>query len=439
MGYDMANNPQLHQLPNGIRVVLDRWDSKTCAIHVCFKFYPDINGSKGLAHFCEHMICEGGARFPDGIHTDSLSGCKLNGMTTYEGVCLYGEMLPNRVNLVLDVFSDGLKNRVFRPDVFERERNAVLDEFYRGANDWIINDVFPGVSKDKSMRDYVIGNVDSINSFTNEQVIDLINRNFTKSNCFIVLSGRFDTDILNKIAEKFDFLPDGPIEERKVSLFPYTPCKMKFASPTARRTSLAAISAIEASIAQNKDNKYKWVCYNVLFDWIRDNMRRDLRRLIYTSSLAKMEDLSKILLLMVAECQPDKNQIQSLYAQMAQTCYRSIHQDQITKNFIDIWRQNERFMLAQLLSDASKRCKTIADDIMKYSRITNWQSDKDLFRQLKRKDIIENTRDVFRIDEMSHAFKGQDLGIDLKSIWNENFGPANKIIMATTQKSDKIH
>lgn len=439
MGRIMVNNPQLYQLPNGIQVVLDSWPSKTCAISVCFPFRPDVNGPKGLAHFCEHMIVNSGTRYPDGIHTDGLAGCRLNATTNYDGVWLHGEMLPNRVKTILDVFSDGLKNRVFRPDVLERERNAVRDEFYRGNNDLITTDIIPDVSACKSIKDYVIGTVDSINNFTCEQVIDFINRNFTKSNCIVALSGRFDSDILNYITEKFDFLPSGPINVRKSPLFPYTPCVMKITSPTARRTSLAAINALDANLTRSPDNKYKWLCHEVMLGWIRDNMRRDLRRLIYTSSLTTFEDVSKILLLMIAECQPDKNQVQALYAQMAQTCYRSIHQDKITRQFIDTYRQNERFGMAQLLSDASQRCKVIIENIMKYYRVVNWQSEMTALRKLKRKEVIENTRDIFCPDTMSHALKGQDLGVDLKQIWNENFGPANKIIMATHQKSDKIH
>lgn len=422
----MVNNPQLYTLPNGIRVVLDQWSGKTCAIRICFRFTPDINGAKGLAHFCEHMVCNSGTRFPDGIHSDGLSGCKLNGCTNYYGVMLIGEMLPSRVKLVMDVFSDGLKQRLFRPDIFERERNAVRDEFYRGENNFVITDIYPGVSNDKRLRDYVIGTVDSINSFTHDQVTDFIQRNFTKSNCIVVLSGRFDADILNYIAQKFDFLPDGPIEQRPSPLFPYTPCKMRFTSLTACRTSVAAVSAINSDIAINHDNRYKWKCHQVLVDWLRHNMRRDLRRLVYTSRLSTMEDISKILLIMMAECQPDKKQVQDLYTQMAQTCYRALHTDQITKKFIDDWYQNDKLDLARLLSDAYQRCEFISDNIMQYLRIPNWQSDQKMLRQLKRSDVIENSRDMFLPDQMSYAIKGQDLGIDLQKIWSENFGPKIK-------------
>ncbi|MCM1294247.1 MAG: insulinase family protein [Muribaculaceae bacterium] len=417
----MANKPQLHTLPNGIRVVLDQCPTKTCAIRVCFPFMPDVNGAKGLAHFCEHMICNSGAQFPDGIHSDGLSGCHLNGWTYYNGVMFGGEMLPRRAKLVLDVISDGLKNRLFRPDVLERERNAVRDEFYRGEHDFIITDIYPGVSNDKSLNDYVIGTVDSIDSFTNEQVVDFIQRNFTKSNCIVILSGNFEPDIVNYIGEKFDCLPDGPIEPRISPLFPYTSCKMKFASPTARRTSVAAVSAIDSDIAINRDNRYKWACHQVLFDWLRHNMRIDLRRLVYTSRLVTMEDVSKILLIMMAECQSDKKQVQDLYSQMAQTCYRALHTDKITKRFIDDWRQNERFNMAQLLSNSSRRCEIIAYNIMRHFCVTNWSSDMKMLRQLKRSDIIENTRDVFSPDKMSYAIKGQDFGLDLKTIWAENF------------------
>lgn len=414
-------NLELHRLSNGVTVVLDRWDSTTCAVRVCFRFLTPYKDS-GLAHFCEHLLCAGSKRYPKGIHDDNLSGCALNAETEYYGVTFRGHMLPDYTKTVLDVFSDCMKQSVFDPDVIERERNAVLDEYFLKGNDFVRNNIIPAVSADVSISQCLLGTPESIRSFDRPRMLEFVRQNFTRDNCTIILSGRFDDDILDYINDKFAGLPAIQQRTGSIPLFPYSRCdKINVNAPSAVRTNLAAITCLDSAIVREKANHYKLCCYNALFDWLRHNMGSDLRRLIYTSSVKTYEDISKLLVIMLAECQPTRDDVIELYSALAKTCHKSLFDKTISESFLANYKNNVAFDNACLLSSAANRCGFIGSSVMRYALVPNWQKNQEHLQRLNPTDIVENTRGVFDADKMSFAIRGPELNVDLQNIWRNNF------------------
>ncbi|MGB6452107.1 MAG: pitrilysin family protein, partial [Steroidobacteraceae bacterium] len=90
----------------------------------------ETRGLGGLAHFFEHMMFNGTARFPPGEFDRLMEagGGASNAFTT-DDVTVYQNWFPRAaLELVFELEADRIANLDFVPDVVERERTVVRSE-----------------------------------------------------------------------------------------------------------------------------------------------------------------------------------------------------------------------------------------------------------------------------------------------------------------------
>ena len=130
---------QLATLPNGLRIVTDRLDTvDTVSLGIWVDVgtrheAADINGA---AHFLEHMAFKGTERRTARAIAEEIEavGGHLNAYTSRESTAYYAKVLKEAAPLALDILADILRNSIFDPAEFERERQVILQELGQ-AND----------------------------------------------------------------------------------------------------------------------------------------------------------------------------------------------------------------------------------------------------------------------------------------------------------------
>lgn len=132
---------QFATLPNGLKVVSVR-DEKalTAAYSVSVKAgsYDDPDALPGLAHFVEHMVFLGSARFPEPSGYDDFvnaNGGNLNAYTASEVTVFYTELRQDAAEEGMERFSDFLASPLFDPRYMEKEVHAVDSEHAKNVQD----------------------------------------------------------------------------------------------------------------------------------------------------------------------------------------------------------------------------------------------------------------------------------------------------------------
>jgi len=132
---------QFAMLPNGLKVVSVR-DEKalTAAYSVSVKAgsYDDPDALPGLAHFVEHMVFLGSARFPEPSGYDDFvnaNGGNLNAYTASEVTVFYTELRQDAADEGMERFSDFLASPLFDPRYMEKEVHAVDSEHAKNVQD----------------------------------------------------------------------------------------------------------------------------------------------------------------------------------------------------------------------------------------------------------------------------------------------------------------
>ena len=201
----------LYTLKNGLRVVTEKNDSvRSISVGVMVQ-----NGSRneneklnGISHFIEHMFFKGtDKRNPKEIAAavENLGG-QINAFTSKEATCYYVKNLNTHLELSLEILSDILLHSKFDVDDIEREKSVVVEEINMSndnpedALDDLQSKVIFG---DNPLAYPILGTIDTVNSFTREDIKEFISKKYTPYNSVISVCGNFDENELTELIEKY--------------------------------------------------------------------------------------------------------------------------------------------------------------------------------------------------------------------------------------------
>lgn len=128
-------------LDNGMKVLLisdPTAEKAAAAVDVNAGSNSDPEAFAGLAHFLEHMLFLGTAKFPEsGEYQEYISahGGSHNAYTGYENTNYYFDIDKEYLDPALDRFAQFFIAPLFTPDYVDRERNAVHSEYQSGLQD----------------------------------------------------------------------------------------------------------------------------------------------------------------------------------------------------------------------------------------------------------------------------------------------------------------
>tara|TARA_B100000508_G_scaffold141095_1_gene146773 strand:+ start:52038 stop:53273 length:1236 start_codon:yes stop_codon:yes gene_type:complete len=210
--------PSVFLLDNGMRVVYLHDPSVVAHLGVTV-----LAGSRferenevGLAHFLEHCIFKGTTNrraFHILSRLDSVGG-ELNAYTTKEEIAIYGSFTKDHFNRASELLSDITFNSTFPEKEIQKEKAVIIDEinsYLDSPGDKIFDDFEAHLFKDSPLGYNILGTIESVSSFSREDLINYVDRLFHPENMVISFVGDIPSKrVLSRLNKDF-----GQIKSKK--------------------------------------------------------------------------------------------------------------------------------------------------------------------------------------------------------------------------------
>lgn len=200
-------------LKNGLEVIVEEnHHAKVVAAQVWVRVgsadeRPD---EAGLAHVHEHMLFKGTARRKVGeIAADvEAAGGEINAWTSFDQTVYHVTIASREVDVALDILADAVQHSAFDAEELSKELEVVLEELRRGndtpsrvASEMLFDTAY----QRHTYRRPVIGFVDTVKSFTREQILTFYRRWYQPRNmCLVVVGDVKAEDIVSKAERLFE-------------------------------------------------------------------------------------------------------------------------------------------------------------------------------------------------------------------------------------------
>jgi len=234
------------------------------------------DGQSGLAHFLEHMMFKGSARYPKGV-IDTLSlqlGGNNNAFTSYDYTCYYFTFSSDRWEIALDIEADRMQNLLLDPEEFASEKRVVMEELKMGEdNPWgyLRKEVSALALRRHPYRRPIIGWREDLESLQLEDMRRFYNTYYQPGNAFLVVTGDVTPDQVEHLAYKhFGALTGQPVPS--LSIPPETPAPgtvrfrsskpahisrllVAFPAPSIRQDDIHAMNILRYILAEGKTSR----------------------------------------------------------------------------------------------------------------------------------------------------------------------------------------
>ena len=209
------------QLDNGLLAVLvsdPASDKAAAALAVYRGQYDDPEGRAGLAHFLEHMLFLGTAKYPDVDDYQNFittHGGTFNAYTSSDHTNFFFDIRPDYFDGALDRFAQFFIAPTFDAAYVEREKNAVNSEYqlYFKDDAWranhvekqVMNPAHPG-------RRFSVGSLATLSGDVRTDLIEFYRTHYSADQMALVVLGNQSLDQLNAwVTEKFSAIPRRPV------------------------------------------------------------------------------------------------------------------------------------------------------------------------------------------------------------------------------------
>ena len=209
---ELAPHLQKTTLPNGLTVVVKEMPGTrvaTVQIWVKAGSVYENNDEAGITHFIEHMIFKGTDTRGPGELAGAIEGVggSVNAYTSYEYTVYHATLSAVNWDMALEVLADAVLHSTFDPVELEREKKVVLEEVamrYDRPNIMLFHQLMETAYTTHPYRLPVIGNVDSINKFNRDKILEYIGKHYYPQNFLVVVAGDVKgRDVMAKVQEIF--------------------------------------------------------------------------------------------------------------------------------------------------------------------------------------------------------------------------------------------
>ena len=207
-------------LDNGLRIlVLEDHRSPIATIQTWYKVgsRDEIPGATGLAHFLEHMMFKGTPTYGKGQFAQVVeeNGGQDNAFTTQDVTSYYVNIAADRVNLVLGVEADRMRNLLLEASEIDSERQVVAEERRTRTEDdpdGYLSEEFLAVAYKAHPYGWpVIGWMSDILRINPLELRAFYHRYYLPNNALLVVAGDVDTArVLARVRETFGKILRGP-------------------------------------------------------------------------------------------------------------------------------------------------------------------------------------------------------------------------------------
>ena len=193
---------QLSHLPNGLRVatrVMPHATTVSIGIWVNAGARDEAPHEQGIAHMLEHMAFKGTERRDAqtiATEVENVGGF-MNAHTSREETAYYLRLLPEHLDLGIDILTDIVTQSTL-PDVeIERERGVIIQEIGQSLDtpDDLVFDLFASACYDThNLGRPILGTVDSVLRFQRADLNGFMHRFYGAEQMLVVASGAVQHD-----------------------------------------------------------------------------------------------------------------------------------------------------------------------------------------------------------------------------------------------------
>ena len=215
-------------LANGLRVVFSR-DTAVPVVSVYLIFdvgsRVEVPGKTGFAHLFEHMMFQGSANAPKGMHFQLIesNGGTMNGSTHWDYTDYYEVLPANQLALGLWLEADRMRGLAVTQENLDNQRDAVKQErlmsFDNQPYATALLERWPEVAYQNWQNAHsLIGSFEDLDAASVDDVHAFFQTYYAPNNAVLVVSGDFDaTEARDLVEHYFADIPPQP-QPRRPSL-----------------------------------------------------------------------------------------------------------------------------------------------------------------------------------------------------------------------------
>lgn len=195
-------------LKNGITVVHEKRELPVVSFSISNRFgaSSESENIKGIAHVIEHLLFTGTkTRSHEDISREiEKRGGILNAFTSNDITSYWFKLPSEHLFAGMDILVDMLKNPLFEPEKFEKEKRVILEEIkmYHDDPKRFIYDKITENLYDKPLGIGVIGTKETVSSLKRDFVLDFFHKNYSPENYIVTIVGNADLDKVCDYLEK---------------------------------------------------------------------------------------------------------------------------------------------------------------------------------------------------------------------------------------------
>lgn len=200
-----------YSFSNGLKVLLKQNHSiplVTFSIWYKVGSRNESDGTRGLAHFLEHMMFKGTKKFKKGEISDIIQACGgvFNAFTFSDGTAYYETVSPQYLEKMVEIEADRMRNSILDPKELELEKNVVISELEGSLNNpstFLDQEVRFTAYEKHPYKHPVIGYKKDIESITPDIVRKFYEKYYSPNNATIILVGDFNENRALNLIEKY--------------------------------------------------------------------------------------------------------------------------------------------------------------------------------------------------------------------------------------------
>ena len=176
-------------------------------------------GEEGLAHFIEHTVFKGTARYPEpqimAEATDRLGG-SLDAFTGKEAACFYGKVLREKLPDLVDLLGELVSTPRFEEEELVRERSVILEEISQSEDqpdDWVSELFYAHFWPGRPLAHSILGRREQVAAYGAAEARSFFQRTYRAPNLLIAAAGDIEVEpFLELLRPILDALPRGLTE-----------------------------------------------------------------------------------------------------------------------------------------------------------------------------------------------------------------------------------
>ncbi|MFC5419156.1 M16 family metallopeptidase [Bosea eneae] len=264
-----ANQVESYKLANGLQIVVAPDHRAPVVTHMVWYRNgsgDDPAGKSGIAHFLEHLMFKGTAKWPAGEFSKIVAsyGGQENAFTSYDYTAYFQRVPKEHLRAMMDYEADRMTGLAFDETVVAPERDVVLEERRMRVD----ADPAAQLGEEFSSALYahhpygtpIIGWEHEIEELSRDDAFAYYQRFYTPENAILVVAGDVEpAEVLRLAQETYGIIPgrgEAPVRKRPAEPEPRAARRVALADPRVQQPSLRRAWLAPTYVSPQRDEAF---------------------------------------------------------------------------------------------------------------------------------------------------------------------------------------